>query len=59
MNVHILIRLLLSFLEGSAFTHINLGSGQSSPDHLANVLTSGGKLSQNIKQTTFAICTSL
>lgn len=47
----ILIRAALSFLEGFAFAHINLGSCQSFPDQLTNVLTSGGKLSQNIKYT--------
>lgn len=55
----ILIRTALSLLEDFAFAHINLGSCQSSPDQLTNVLTSGGKLSQNIKQTTFAFCSSL
>ena len=55
----ILIRTALSFLEGFAVAHINLGSCQSSSDQLTNVLTSGGKLSQNIKQTTFAVCSSL
>lgn len=54
-----LIRTALSFLEGFAFAHINLGSRQSSPDQSTNVLTSEGKLSQNIKQTTIAVCSSL
>lgn len=43
MRMCILIRAALSFLEGFALVHINLGSCQSSPDQLTNVLTSGGK----------------
>lgn len=43
MCMCILIRAALSFLEGFALAHINLGSRQSSPDQLTNVLTSGGK----------------
>lgn len=44
MWMRILIRTALSFLEGFAFAHIHLGSCQSSPDQLTNVLTSGGKV---------------